>query len=164
MTDWKCELVADASGYRLPSEAQWEYACRAVSRAQFAFGDDERLLPEYGYNDVNSKKRTWPAGEKLPNGWGLFDMHGSVWEWCKDTYLDDYANSPAVDPPGASQGSYQVLRGGSWGDGSPKLPGGRTATGTSRATLATPGLPPREVSFLARSCSVERARSRGSGA
>ncbi|MCY2991887.1 MAG: SUMF1/EgtB/PvdO family nonheme iron enzyme [Planctomycetota bacterium] len=117
-TVWKCELVADASGYRLPSEAQWEYACRAVSRLQFAFGDEERLLSEYGYSGGNSTQRTWPGGEKLPNGWGLFDMHGNVGEWCQDWHADDYyANSPANDPPGAAEDAIRVhWGGGCWDD------------------------------------------------
>lgn len=112
---WTCDLDASASGYRLPSEAQWEYACRSESQKQYAFGDDERLLPEYGHYDNNSKGRTRPAGQKLPNGWGLFDMHGNVYEWCQDAFDKDYyANSPDVDPTGPSKAGPRMMRGGCW--------------------------------------------------
>ncbi len=118
--DWKCDLHAEASGYRLPSEAEWEYACRAVSQTQYAFGDDERLLPEYGYCNNISTRQIWPAGDKLPNGWGLFDMHGNVWEWCWDWFDSAYyRESPDRDPngPARSDGSSaRVLRSGSWDD------------------------------------------------
>ncbi len=114
-SDWKCDLNAKASGYRLPTEAQWEYACRAVSQTQYAFGDDAALLAEYGYYSSNSVGRTWPGGEKLPNGWGLFDMHGNVWEWCHDGYAS-YKDSASSDPSGDEAASARVIRGGSWVD------------------------------------------------
>ncbi len=90
-------LVADASGYRLPTEAEWEYACRAGTTTEFASGDDEEMLPRYA---VLQASRTASAGSKMPNGWGLFDMHGNVWEWCWDEYQTYDAKSPAVDPTG----------------------------------------------------------------
>ncbi|MCY2992077.1 MAG: SUMF1/EgtB/PvdO family nonheme iron enzyme [Planctomycetota bacterium] len=113
-SDWKCDLNAKASGYRLPTEAQWEYACRAVSQTQYAFGDDMGLLAQYGYYANNSENRTWPAGDKLPNGWGLFDMHGNVWEWCHDGYAS-YPDSPSRDPSGDEAASSRGNRGGCWG-------------------------------------------------
>ncbi len=90
-------LVADAKGYRLPTEAEWEYACRAGTTTEFASGDDEEMLRRYA---VLQASRSAAAGSKLPNGWGLFDMHGNVWEWCWDEYLNYDAKSPAVDPTG----------------------------------------------------------------
>jgi len=114
----ECYLVAPASGYRLPSEAQWKYACRAVSQTQNAVGDDERLLPEYGYYSNNSTGRTRPAGDKLSNGWGLLDMHGNVWEWCWDwhgmTYYRESPDRHPSGPAGPNESSACVLRGGSW--------------------------------------------------
>ncbi|MCY2988230.1 MAG: SUMF1/EgtB/PvdO family nonheme iron enzyme [Planctomycetota bacterium] len=112
-SNWKCDLAVDAGGYRLPSEAEWEYACRAVSHKQYSFGDDDRLLAEYGYYYNNSTGRTWPGGGKLPNGWGLFDMHGNVWEWCHDWYAA-YTDLPVADPFVSDEGSLRVHRGGSW--------------------------------------------------
>ena len=91
-------LVADATGYRLPTEAEWEYACRAGTTTEFASGSDEEMLRKYA---VFQASRTASAGSKLPNGWGLFDMHGNVWEWCWDGYREYDAKSPAVDPTGA---------------------------------------------------------------
>ncbi len=85
-TDWKCDLDPKANGYRLPSEPRWEYACRAVSQKQYAFGDDAALLGNYCYYYNNSRDRSSPVGDKLPNGWGLFDMHGNMREWCDDWF------------------------------------------------------------------------------
>ncbi len=100
--------------YRLPTEAQWEYACRAGTATKYSFGDDGSDLGDYAWYDSNSGSKTHPVGGKQPNAWGLYDMHGNVWELCQD-WLGDYPGRAATDPIGAGGGSYRVIRGGSWG-------------------------------------------------
>ena len=105
--------VSDADGYRLPTEAEWEYACRAGSTTRWCFGDDEAKLAEYAWYDKNSGGNPHPVATCKPNDWGLFDMHGNVWEWCWDGY-GPYAADPQTHPLGPTQGSSRVLRGGSY--------------------------------------------------
>ena len=114
-----CERLSKKTGrvYTLPSEAQWEYACRAGSTARYCFGDDESLLADYAWYGKNSEGTTHPVGRKKPNGWGLYDMHGNVWEWCLDRWDEDYKNAPDDGRVRESdEGSDRVIRGGSWLD------------------------------------------------
>ena len=99
--------------YRLPTEAEWEYACRAGTTTMYSFGDDESDLCDYGWSRENSDGKTHPVGSKLPNAWGLYDIHGNAWEWCQD-WLGDYPRGSVTDPSGATSGSHRVARGGIW--------------------------------------------------
>ncbi len=121
----KLEVRAPGHAFALPTEAQWEYACRAGSTGEYCFGDDPAPLNEYAWHEGN---KVWgkqvgsrtlftyrDAGVKRPNAWGLYDMHGSMWEWCADWYDEDYYfDSPLKDPAGRQSGQLRVLRGGSW--------------------------------------------------
>ena len=110
------ELPAEkAAGnvYRLPTEAEWEYACRAETTTMYSFGDDESDLGDYAWYGDNSGDKTHPVGGKKPNAWGLYDMHGNVWEWCQDWY-GYYPSGSVTDPSGATSGSSRVFRGGGW--------------------------------------------------
>jgi formylglycine-generating enzyme required for sulfatase activity/tRNA A-37 threonylcarbamoyl transferase component Bud32 len=110
-----CRKLSQATGksYTLPTEAQWEYACRAGSSAKWCFGDDESQLGEYAWYEANSGSQTHDVGQKRPNAWGLYDMHGNVWEWCADWY-GTYSAANAKNPTGPLTGQNRVIRGGAW--------------------------------------------------
>jgi formylglycine-generating enzyme required for sulfatase activity len=84
-------------GYRLLTEAEWEYACRAGSEGRWCFGDEEEKLSNYAWFSANSNNQTQPVGQKRPNAWGIYDLHGNVWEWCWDWY-SSYSSEPQADP------------------------------------------------------------------
>jgi len=109
-----CKKLSQGEGrtYRLPTEAQWEYACRAGSTTVFSFGDNESSLGDSAWY---IHRKTHPVGQKKANAFGLYDMHGNVWEWCSDWYEKDYyTQSPTSNPTGPTRGSSRVLRGGGW--------------------------------------------------
>jgi formylglycine-generating enzyme required for sulfatase activity len=114
-----CQWLSKETGhtYRLPTEAEWEYACRAGSSFSYCFGDEKEQLDDYAWHDGNSDGTTQTVGQKKCNAWGLHDMHGNVWEWCIDWYQGFfYAVSPVRNPIHTEPGLYRVVRGGSWGD------------------------------------------------
>ena len=101
------------SGFRLPSEAEWEYACRAGTTTAYNLGNFESDLSSAGWYSSNSFLSTHSVGGKIPNAWGIYDMHGNLWEWCND-WFGDYSSGNATNPMGAKYGAYRILRGGSW--------------------------------------------------
>ena len=115
-------FASEGGGFRLPTEAEWEYACRAGTTTPFHYGESldssmANLTDNYPYDGRDKgeyPKRTVPVGQFEPNAWGLYDMHGNVWEWCEDRY-GDYPSGGVVDPQGTAGGSCRVFRGGSWG-------------------------------------------------
>ncbi len=117
-----CQKLSQITGktYRLPTEAEWEYACRAGTTTRFYFGDDANQLGDYAWYDGNSQNTTHPVGQKKPNAWGLHDMSGNVWEWCEDDWHNNYIGAPTdgsawfIKNDNRSQ-SRKCLRGGSWG-------------------------------------------------
>lgn len=132
----KLNALNDGYIYRLPTEAEWEYGCRAGSTGDYAGALD--AMAWYGNNAAGT---THPVGQKKPNSWGLYDMHGNVLEWCDDWFNGSYyAQSPSVDPKGPSAGSSRVLRGGNWVLGSGFL---RSAHRSGR----TPGLRENDLGF-----------------
>jgi formylglycine-generating enzyme required for sulfatase activity len=103
-----------AESYRLPTEAEWEYACRAGTTTAFSCGDDEATLGDFAWFSGNSEGKAHPVGTKQPNAWRLYDMHGNVREWCSDWQSGNLQGG--LDPVGPAKGSDHVSRGGSWGD------------------------------------------------
>jgi len=123
-TNWKCNDGAPyaAEGYRLPTEAEWEYTCRAETTTAYAGGDiteiscgHEPSLADMGWYCGNGGGWTHQVAEQIPNAFGMYDMHGNVWEWCNDWYKNVYADEE-IDPVGPPPGWYKVLRGGGWSD------------------------------------------------
>lgn len=135
--------------YRLPTEAEWEYACRAGSKTAFSFGASAKSLGDFTWFRDNSNGQTHPVGEKKSNAWGLYDMHGNVCEWCSDGYRE-YPKGAITDPIGPREGSAGVHRGGSWSMGAANcrsavrhkfIPTGRASGVGFRVALSPSGIP-----------------------
>ena len=109
---WDCDFTRN--GYRLPAEAEWEYACRAGTTTKYYTGDTENHCAQAGWYKANSGSTTHPVSRKEPNAWGLYDMHGNIWEWCHDWH-SSYSSESQTNPTGPQTDSFRVMRGGSLG-------------------------------------------------
>jgi formylglycine-generating enzyme required for sulfatase activity len=144
-SDWECRQ--DTGGYRLPTEAEWEYACRAGTETPFYFGEDDAFLMDYAVFNARVPSKT---GTRLPNGWGLFDMHCNVWEWCNDWYAAYPDQDSIVDPLGPATGNEKVHRGGDCFDAAERCQ-------SSHRYGYNPATPERNIGFrVARSVITER--------
>lgn len=111
----KLNAIENTDKYRLPSEAEWEYACRAGTQTRYSFGDNESKFKEYAWCVENSGRKTHPIGQKKPNPWGLSDMHGNVWEWVQDKWHDDYNLAPSDGRAWEDGDNFdRISRGCSW--------------------------------------------------
>jgi formylglycine-generating enzyme required for sulfatase activity len=113
LTTWACDF--SRNGFRLPTEAEWEYACRAGTATKYYTGEGESDLARAGWYFGDREGATHAVGKKEPNAFGLYDMHGNVWEWCNDWY-GKYEGASQVDPRGPATGTNRISRGGSWQD------------------------------------------------
>lgn len=130
--EWKS--AREGKTYRLPTEAEWEYACRAGSEDTYCFGEDVSQLTSYAWFSENAEGLTHNVGTKKPNAWGLFDMHGNVWEWCDDRYAEDYSATPRDGSAyRVASDKGRVLRGGSYNGDATKC------TSTMRINLGSGG-------------------------
>jgi formylglycine-generating enzyme required for sulfatase activity len=114
----KAKLIPETDVIRLPSEAEWEYCCRAGSTTRYSFGDDAKALGDFAWYKGNAAGNDPPVGKKKPNAWGLYDMHGYVWEWCQDAWAPTHEGArDDASPRVVKDAKDFVVRGGSWADG-----------------------------------------------
>ncbi len=117
-----CSKLSDSEGvdYRLPTEAEWEYASRSGTTTVYSFGNEDEKLADYAWYDANAyhdgQQYAHRVGQKIPNAWALFDMHGNVWEWCQDWYGPYGKKKEVSDPTGPEEGQFRVWRGGGFSD------------------------------------------------
>jgi formylglycine-generating enzyme required for sulfatase activity len=118
------KLIDSKQRIRLPSEAEWEYVARAGTTTTYSFGDDAEMLDAYGWSTDNAAGNDPPVGAKKPNPWGLYDIHGYLWEWCSDAPKDDYSTAPKDGSAAKGDKTKGIARGGSWKDKAPLLTSG----------------------------------------